>query len=317
MENDPHHNISVNFEKAEFSFLQYIAVIKGLSHNTMMSYRQDIHHYIHFCQHNRGKTNLVTLDLEDVQEFLKFYSSTSHSSRSSARMIATMHTFYRFMMMEKIIIENPWEKIKTPKLPKKIPDFLTIAEVSLLLNGDIQTRKITFDDRNRLMIELLYATGMRVSELLEIKLQDINFVSRTIRVMGKGNKQRIVPILEQTGAEIKNFIATQRVVLDLELCPYLFLNYNGKRMSRQGFWKIVKQRAKLLGLEKNITPHILRHTFATHLLENGADLRIVQELLGHEDIGTTQIYTHINQQKLYATYHQTHPHAHVDVESED
>ena len=299
--------MSIKYASALEQFLQHIIVIKGLATNTMISYEQDIVYYYTFLEEQQIE-DFSKVTKNDVEHFLKVYKDGGRSTSSVARMIATMHTFYKFLMSEKLIDYNPWEHIRTPKLPQKLPVYLTVDEMLLLLEGNETLREQPFDMRNRCMVELLYATGMRVSELLRVTIQDISFSSQNIKVMGKGSKERIVPVYESTLDLISDYIDGDRKALDKTGSAYLFLNYEGNPMSRQGFWKITKTRAKIVGIQKNISPHILRHTFATHLLEAGADLRVVQEMLGHEDITTTQIYTHINQQKMYEIYRAAHPH---------
>lgn len=303
------------FADGEQLFLQHITVIKGLSYNTMVSYQHDLQHYFKFFQENNIE-KIEEIDKKMVNDFLAYYNENGHGARSVARFIATMHTFYKFLITEKLVESNPWQDVKTPKLPKKLPKYLTIQEIVLLLNGNEKTNNDKFTLRNRAMIELLYATGMRVSELIQVKIEDISFSTASIRIFGKGSKERILPIMEETLIGIQNYLEQERIFFDVENSPYLFLNYNGGMMSRQGFWKLVKKRALLVGVTKEISPHIFRHTFATHLLENGADLRSVQELLGHEDITTTQIYTHLNQKQLYEVYHSAHPHAVRTIERE-
>ncbi|MGL5042759.1 MAG: site-specific tyrosine recombinase XerD [Culicoidibacterales bacterium] len=300
----------MKFVEVEELFLQYITVIKGLAKNTVSSYRQDLKQYFSYLEEHK------IMEIEDIsmaenEAFLVYFSLAGHGPRSVARFIATMHTLYRFLMSEKLVDYNPWESVKTPKLPKKLPEFLTIEEVMKLLAGTAVLNEQANAQRNAIMIELLYATGLRVSELVQLKTTDIGYSAHTINILGKGNKQRIIPVLEQTLNGLFAYCETERQKYDIGSSEALFLNCNGTALSRQAFWKIIKKRAQLVGITKEVSPHILRHTFATHLLENGADLRIVQELLGHSDITTTQIYTHINQQKLFATYRRAHPHNEV------
>lgn len=301
----------MNREKADRllkDFQQHIIVIKGLSENTMTSYSQDIKLYYDFLYRNSKDVDFDKITRDDIALLLEEQSNAGRGARTVARLIATMHTFYKFLMNEKFVTHNPWEYIKTPKLPEKLPVYLTINEMQRLLFGNEETEKEQFNLRNRAMIELLYATGLRVSELLNLKIQDISFSSFNILVIGKGSKERIVPVYEETLDLISTYIDTTRAGYDVTGTDVLFLNYNGNPMSRQGFWKIVKKRALAVGITKEISPHVLRHTFATHMLDAGADLRIVQELLGHEDISTTQIYTHLNQQRVYDMYRIAHPH---------
>jgi len=211
--------------------------------------------------------------------------------------------------MEGIIKTNPCELIESPKLPNNLPTVLTLSEVTRLLDSFKQDSDI--DIRNKAMIELLYATGMRVSELLDLNLEDLYLQMGFVRCMGKGSKERIVPIGEIATSAVEVYLQMSRQSLlkeDIKTSA-LFLSRLGSRMSRQGFWKILKNQAKQAGIDKEISPHKLRHSFATHLIENGADLRIVQELLGHADISTTQIYTHISKTHLKKVIEQAHPRA--------
>jgi len=295
------------FGTLQQAFLQHIIVVKGLANNTKTSYEQDMKHYFAFLT-QQHVSNLQCVDKTIVDNFIVSYINNAHSVRSLARMIATMHSFYKFLIVNGYVDNNPWEYIKTPKLPKKLPVFLSIDEVTRLLQGNAITQNDVFELRNRSMIEVLYATGIRVSELLQLKLEDVSFSSEYLRIFGKGGKERLIPAHEHVFRTIHEYLDKTRPTLDQQLSPYLFLNYQGMPMSRQNFWKLIKKRAKIVGISKDISPHVLRHTFATHLLENGADLRLVQELLGHSDITTTQIYTHLNQQKVYEQYYGAHPH---------
>jgi integrase/recombinase XerD len=289
------------------AFLQHIVVFKGLAYNTKVSYEQDINQYFAFLT-AQGIDDLRHVDKALVDAFIVDYVNGAHASRSLARLIATMHSFYKFLIVQRYVSDNPWAYVKAPKLPQKLPVFLSIDEVRRLLAGNEVTRADKFDLRNRSMIELLYATGIRVSELLDIKVEDVSFSSAYVRIFGKGRKERLVPVHERVLLTLHDYLDTMRPLLDHTNIPYLFLNYRGLRLSRQSFWQLVKKRAKIVGIDKDISPHVLRHTFATHLLENGADLRLVQELLGHSDVSTTQIYTHLNQRKVYERYYNAHPH---------
>jgi len=289
------------------AFLQYIIVFKGLAHNTKKSYEQDLQQYFIFLRAHHIET-LQDVDKALVDVFIVKYSEQKHGARSVARMIATMHSFYKFLMVKQYVTDNPWEYIKSPKLPRTLPVFLSIEEITRLLRGNEQTNCAPHALRNRSMIEVLYATGIRVSELVNLKLEDVNFSSGYIRVFGKGGKERLVPIHDSVLATLHDYLETIRPALNSHGSPFLFLSYQGKQMSRQNFWKLIKKRAEVVGIAKDISPHVLRHTFATHLLENGADLRVVQDLLGHSDVSTTEIYTHMNQQKIYDKYYRAHPH---------
>lgn len=296
------NNMDINEVKNQY--LIYISVEKGLAKNTKESYARDLDMYFIFFTKNRKK-KLEQINEQDIDDFLQYYYEKKHNPRSLARFISTMHSFYKFLNREKLIQTNPWKYIEAPKFKKKIPVFLTVDEVQKLIYGNEQVRKGKYNLRNQLMIEVLYATGVRVSELLQIKVSDINFPAQTIRIRGKGKKERLVPLPEQTISHLINYLDNMNLDDD---AYFLFSNKLGIQMTRQGFWKIIKQRAQQVGILKEVSPHVLRHTFATHLLSYGADLKVVQELLGHEDITTTQMYTHVNQKQLFNLYHHMHPH---------
>ena len=281
--------------------------MKGLSKNTQQSYSYDLQHYFNYLN-AKQITDLGTVTKKDADAFVAEFMAKEYKGSSLARLIATMHAFHKFLMVERIITINPWEHITAPKLPKKLPVSLTRAETVALLQGNDFLKAEALDLRNRSIIQMLYDTGMRVSELIHVKINDINFHERVVRIFGKGGKERLNPISMAGIVVIINYIEEMRPILDSDTSPYLFLNQQGKPLTRQGIWKIIKRRAKLVGIQKDISPHVLRHTFATHLLENSANLRLVQDLLGHTDIMTTQMYTHLAAQKIHDKYQEVHPH---------
>lgn len=280
------------------SFLKYLKYERKLSNNTYESYRYNL---IKICKYF-NTTELITLTSDDVRMFL--YNS-KESSKTNAHYLTVLKSLYDYMLDLEKITKNPCDEIKSPKIPKNLPKFLTEEEVIKLL--DIKCLK-PIDYRNKAMLELLYATGMRISELLNLELSNINFEDESVKVMGKGSKERIIPISDISIRYLKEYIDEYRnFILKTNQSEYVFINYNGKKMSRQGFFKILKKICNECGINKEISPHILRHSFATHLLNNGADLRIIQELLGHENISTTEIYSHISHEKIKEDY-SLHPH---------
>lgn len=255
------------------------------------------------------KKDLSDISEEDIKKFIRHLATKKRNSTTIARKISSLRSFFYFLNKEGMISKNLIEDIDTPKIKRKLPQVLTISEVEKLLNS-LETKKDKETIRARAMFELLYATGMRVSELLNLKINDLNLEEGFVRIIGKREKERIVPIGEPAVLAIKEYLNLVRPFLlnkkDISN-PYLFLNQRGKKLSRMGFWKILRKYVKLAGIEKKITPHTFRHTFATHLLEGGANLRIVQELLGHANISTTQIYTKLNKEYLKQIYNAFHP----------
>ncbi len=279
-------------------FLDYLKYERKLSENTYESYRYNL---IKISNYFKDK-NISLLTEDDLRTFL--YNS-KEVSKTKAHYLTVLKAFYNYLLDNNLIKTNPAANIKLPKIEKKLPKFLTEDEVDKLL--DIRLTK-PIDYRNKAMLELLYATGMRISELLNLTLSNYNEVDASVKVMGKGSKERIIPIGDITIKYLNLYINEYRnFILKNKISDYLFVNYNGSKMSRQGFFKILKNLCDECGIQKEISPHVLRHSFATHLLNNGADLRIIQELLGHENISTTEIYSHLSKEKLIDDY-QKHPH---------
>ncbi len=242
------------------------------------------------------------MNYDDIQKYLS--SIGDLSNRSLAHHITVLTSFYAFLNNEGFISNNPCDNIKNAKIPKKLPNYLTEDEVSSLLDIKLVT---PYDYRNKAMLELLYATGLRISELVNLKVNDIDFQECYVRVFGKGKKERIVPIADVALKYLNIYIADYRnLILNGTISDYLFISNNKTNISRQGFFKILKKEVNRAGISKNVSPHVLRHSFATHLLSHGANLRIIQELLGHEDISTTEIYAHLINEKLKDDY-QYHP----------
>ena len=284
--------------KNVISYLDYLRYIRKLSNNTYLSYKYNL---IKITNYFDG-VDISYLSDEEVREFIY---KVDESSETKAHYLTVLRSFYDYLIDNFIIKSNPAKNIKMPKLKKKLPKYLTLEEVDQLLNIKL-TKPI--DYRNKAMLEVLYATGIRISELLDLKMSDYYVEEDCIKVLGKGSKERIVPISEITKKYLLLYINDYRkFILKERTSDYIFVNYNAKRMSRQGFTKILKSIADENHLDKEISPHILRHSFATHLLNNGANLRIIQELLGHSYISTTEIYSHISKEKIKDDY-KNHPH---------
>ena len=281
-------------------FLRYLLIDKGYSNNTIESYKRDLDKFLEF---NKDK-NINKITNEDLKEYIKYLNTEKLNEKSIARNISSLKSFYKFLSIEKYINNNPSDALFLPKVKKSLPNTLTEDEVLKLLDIELNDN---FSYRNKAMLELIYATGLRVSELINLKLQDIDLSQDIVRTFGKGSKERIVPIGEKEYLE-KYIYEYRGSMLKRESSEYVFLNNHGKQMTRQGFFKIIKKLAKEKCINKELSPHILRHSFASHLLKYGADLRTIQELLGHSDISTTQIYTHITNEELKKNYKDFHPH---------
>jgi integrase/recombinase XerD len=284
------------------SFLNALWLEFGLSDNTISAYGSDLNLFAKWLQ---GK-ELRDVDNATIKSFLASRQQQGITSRSSARIVSCLRRFYGYLLREGKISIDPTQLIDAPQLGRKLPDSLSENDVELLLSAPEITDKLGF--RDRAMLEMLYATGLRVSELVELKFSLINFRKGCLRIVGKGDKERLVPFGEEAMDWVERYLATARqTILGMNQSDYLFVTARGTCMTRQAFWHIIKRYAALAGIDKQLSPHTLRHAFATHLLNHGADLRVVQLLLGHSDLSTTQIYTHIAQQRLKALHTQHHP----------
>ncbi len=280
-------------------YLDYLQFERKLSENTIDSYQNNLNRFEEFLN---GKP-IQKVTKEDIFAYLK--SNENMAEKSRAHYLTVLKNFYEFLSTEELIKENPCENIKAPKITKKLPEFLTYEEVEKLLDIKLET---PFDYRNKAMLELLYATGLRVSELVNLKLNQIDLENDLLQILGKGKKERISPFSDIANKYMKIYIEKYRnLLLKKKDSDYVFINNFGNKISRQGFFKNLKVIAIKQGIKKEISPHTLRHSYATHMLKNGADLRIIQELLGHSDIGTTEIYTHVINEKLKSDY-ENHPH---------
>lgn len=290
-------------------FLFFLSVEKGLSKNTIDSYRSDIVKFLGFCI-EENVDGFDKVDKNILEKFLNKLSYEKISATSQARYISSLRSFYSFLLSQEIINNNPVEKIEPPKIRRNLPDFLTIDEVLKILES-VPT-ETCLGIRDKAILEVLYACGLRVSELINLKQRDIFFDEGFVRIWGKGSKERIVPIGKSALNWIKTYQKKCRPILvanQINSTDILFLNSNGGKLSRMGVWKIIRKYATLVGLEGKVHPHIFRHSFATHLLEGGADIRVVQEMLGHSDISTTQIYTHLTKEYQIEVHKTFHPRA--------
>ena len=272
---------------------EYLITEYNTSKNTRDSYLYDLKELATF--YNK---NIAYLKREDIQEYLR--KLVNKKARTKAHYLTVFNSFYSFLVKENIIAINPCENIKMPKLEKKLPEYLSVEEVDKLL--DIKTNTV-YEKRNKAMLEMLYGTGVRISELINLTMSNIFLEDKMIKVFGKGSKERIIPINTYALDCLADYLQFGRsALLGTKTSEYVFISSRRTKITRQAFFKIIKKLCEEAGIKKNISPHILRHSFATHLLHNGADLRIVQELLGHSDISTTQIYTHLTNEKLENEY---------------
>ncbi|MDD2272729.1 MAG: site-specific tyrosine recombinase XerD [Desulfuromonadaceae bacterium] len=286
-------------------FISYLTVEKGLSANTRSAYSLDLGRYLDFLEKS-GRQQPADVSAADIAAFMGTLQKRDIGPRSRARCLSAIRMFHKFLMIEGYADSNPATIIEAPRTLHKLPQFLDGREVDALFAVCSGARGE--DVRDLAMLELLYATGLRVSELVNLKSREVNLDSGYLITVGKGNKERLVPIGESARARIAAYLGTVRQKADSQRqSPYLFLSRLGGAMSRQAFWNIIKKRAEQAAIRKNISPHTLRHSFATHLLENGADLRSVQIMLGHADLASTQIYTHVTRERLKRLHQQIHP----------
>jgi integrase/recombinase XerD len=288
------------------AFLSYLRVEKGVSMNTHDAYRRDVEKFQEFTAKKRLRLEGATRDT--IVDFLRSLYDRKLDSRSVARHLVTLRQFFRFALIEGFVKEDPTETVESPRFRMGLPMFLSIEEVDRLLAAPDAATIIGL--RDKAMIEVMYSAGLRVSELCGLRLSDIHFESGYVRCVGKGNKERLVPIGRKALEIVQRYLRDSRPKLEREDSPeLLFLNRHGGSCSRHSFWKTVSDCGRKAGLRKKLKPHMLRHSFATHLLDRGADLRAVQMMLGHTDIATTQIYTHVVEERLKQVYRAHHPRA--------
>jgi len=286
-------------------FLEYLTVEKGLARNTILSYARDVRKFLGFLK--AGKLVWNRVPEETVVRFIHRESRAGLSARSLARLISALRSFFKFLVLSGFVKKDPSSQLTTPSTWLSLPKFLTVKEVEELLRApdDKKPRGV----RDRAMLEVLYGSGLRVSELASLKLAEVNLGDGFLICRGKGGKERIVPLGRSACGAVAKYLAEVRPLVVSGERDELFLSRRGKPFTRQGLWKLIRQHAREAGLAAKISPHILRHSFATHLLERGADLRSVQLMLGHSQITTTQIYTHVSRERLRRVYDQFHPRA--------
>ena len=289
-------------------FLNYLSVERGLSKNTISSYGTDLAHFIEYAA-AKGITDPDAVRRQDITDYMLGLKDRGISSNSISRALVAIKMFYRFLVQERLAKDDVAGVLESPRLIRPLPNVLGAAEVDKLLAApDVRD---WMGIRDKAALELMYATGMRVSELVNLTMDGLNLDAGFIKCRGKGDKERIVPIGRKAKDAIERYLekVRQKLLKPGSIDAHVFISRLGKSVSRVSFWKMIKKNAKLARIKKGITPHTLRHSFATHLLERGADLRVVQELLGHADISTTQIYTHINKERLKSIHKQFHPRA--------
>lgn len=288
-------------------FFHYLTVERGLSQNTIQSYKRDLKQYDRFMQKEQGVASWSEVTRAHIMKYLHHLNDQERSASTIARLLSSVRLFHQFLIREKVSDQDPSLHIETPKKERKLPKVLSAEDVDKLLNIHA---KDPLSARNKAMFEMLYATGLRVTELVSLKVTDLHLTMGFVRCLGKGSKERIIPLGDMAKEAVEIYLEVGRgALVKQKRTEELFVNHHGNGLSRQGFWKILKAVAREMGVQKELTPHTLRHSFATHLLENGADLRAVQEMLGHADISTTQIYTHVSKTRLKDVYRSYHPRA--------
>ena len=295
------------------SFLTYLTVEKGFSENTVAAYRNDLYQLASFVEEEAAQRGSIaswaSFNRQDMLSYLLNLKERNYAATTVARKVAAARSFFNFMVAEGNIKDNPSQNIGSPKVGRSLPKPISFSQVRRLLE---QPTKLSAPEakRDRAILELLYASGMRVSELVALNVSDIDIGGGYVRCFGKGHKERLIPIYRQAALAVEEYVKESRPRLtrnDTERA--LFLNRRGERLTRQGLWQILKGYAKSAELDKEVTPHTLRHSFATHMLSGGADLRSVQELLGHANISTTQVYTHLTTEHIRRAYEKSHPRA--------
>lgn len=290
------------FERGVRSYLHFCRAERGLAANTLESYGRDLAQLGRFV----GGVPPASVGLDTLRKYLDHLREAGLSNRSVARQVTTIRGLFGFLVEEGEVAANPADLLGAPKAGSTLPKYLDQEHVNRLVGAPEEGKRAGL--RDRAMLDLLYATGLRVSELIKVRVSDLETLEGTLRVMGKGNKQRLVPVGREALQSVERYFREERPgILKGRVSPYLFVTARGGAMTRQGFWKLLRGHGKTAGIHRKLSPHVLRHTFATHLLEGGADLRSVQSMLGHADIGTTQIYTHVMRSRLQQAVEQHHP----------
>ena len=288
-------------------YLHYLTIERGLSLNTRKSYERDLLQYLHYLE-DEQITSWQDVDRYVVINYLEKMHDEKKAPATVTRMITSLRRFHQFLRQERLTDHDPMQHIDTPKKVQKLPSTLSLTQVERLIETPDTTKNLGI--RDRAILEVMYATGMRVSELVGLKLSDLHLSLGLVQTLGKGDKERIIPLGDYAIQWLERYLDEARPLLVANPSEtHVFVNHHGTGLSRQGIWKNLKQLVREAGINKEVTPHTLRHSFATHLLENGADLRTVQELLGHADISTTQIYTHITKKRMTDVYKQHFPRA--------
>ena len=293
-----------NFEKKLNEFKNYLLIDKKYSNATIDRYSNALVKYFEYMK--KYNHTLENIKSPDIRDYLNYLKDQKQSARTINNNLSSLRTFYRFLIIEKYLVTDPLERIETPKLRKTLPKVLSLEEIKLLLDVDLKNK---YDYRNKAMLELMYATGLRISELVGLRIHDIDFEMAILRTMGKGSKERIIPIGDYALFYLDKYLKEYRnELVKRDYNDYLFLNNKGTKISRISFYNIVKDLAIKKNIKTEFSPHTLRHSFATHLLDRGADIKSISEMLGHSSLATTQIYTHVSNKKLENDYRKYHPH---------
>ena len=293
-----------NFENKLNEFKNYLLIDKKYSNATIDRYSSALLRYFEYMK--KYNHTLENIKSPDIRDYLNYLKDQKQSARTINNNLSCLRTFYKFLIVEKYLVTDPLERIETPKLRKTLPKVLSLEEIKLLLDVDLKNK---YDYRNKAMLELMYATGLRISELVGLRIHDIDFEMAILRTMGKGSKERIIPIGDYALFYLDKYLKEYRnELLKKDYNDYLFLNNLGKKISRISFYNIVKDLAIKKNIKTEFSPHTLRHSFATHLLDRGADIKSISEMLGHSSLATTQIYTHVSNKKLENDYRKYHPH---------
>jgi len=288
------------------AFVDAMWLESGLSKNTLSAYRSDLKQFCLFLASAGVRSRLLTVTQAEVQKYLAYCLANGVKASSSSRILSTLRRFYRYQIRENIMQEDPCSHVLSPKLGRLLPKSLSEADVEALLDAPDLNKPLGM--RDRAMLETLYATGLRVSELVDLKINEVNLSVGVLRIIGKGSKERLVPIGEQASDWIERYLSVGRsALIKQKVSDAVFVTNRGSAMTRQAFWHLIKKYAVIAGIQNTLSPHTLRHAFATHLLNHGADLRSIQMLLGHADLSTTQIYTHVARQRLQSMHAQHHP----------
>jgi len=296
--------VAVQKKEVVKDFQEYLEVERGLSHNSIFSYLSDVNKLDRFL--SKEKKNIINSDPLDIQKFLREETKKKLSTRTRARVVASLRQFYNYLEQNRIIHKNPMENVETPKVEKTLPDFLTKEEIRQLFS--VFNEHDSLEMRDKTMFELLYSSGLRISEGCALKMGDIDMENMLLNIMGKGGRERLVPFGEIAHELlIKYFEKHRKEILKETHTDFVFISRKGGALSRKSAWRLLKKYISRAKIQKNITPHTLRHSFATHLLQNNANLRAVQELLGHIDISTTQVYTHLASNELKKVHKKYHP----------